>query len=215
VTDARRYGVLDRILIELDRGARAVFGVASGSGRPSPAVARAEAELSADERRESARLMRVNHAGEVCAQALYQGQAFTARMPHVRDSLDLAAQEEGDHLAWCAQRTRELGGHTSLLNPLWYGGSLAIGALAGLAGDRWSLGFLAETENQVVRHLDDHLSRLPDADQKSRAILEQMRDDEGRHATMALRAGGAPLPLPVRAMMKLTSKVMTKTAYWI
>lgn len=213
--DARQYSPFDRLLINVDRGLRTVFGRPETSGRPDPAAACAESELNERERDEAARLMRVNHAGEVSAQALYQGQALTARLPQVRAKMEQAALEENDHLEWCARRARELGGRTSVLNPFWYAGSLAIGALAGWAGDKWSLGFIVETERQVVRHLDGHLQRLSPRDGKSRAILEQMRIDESHHATTALNAGGAPLPAPVRGLMRLTSKVMTKTAYWI
>lgn len=159
--------------------------------------------------------MRVNHAGEVCAQALYQGQALTARNTDVRAKLERAAQEENDHLAWTAERLGELGARPSYLNPLWYTGSLAIGAIAGMIGDRWSLGFLAETEHQVVEHLEGHLTRLPAEDRRSRALVEQMREDEGRHATTALEAGASELPLPARRIMRLVAKVMTTTAYWI
>jgi len=212
---ARHYSPFDRLLINVDRGLRTVFGRPETSGRPDPADACAEADLGARERDEAARLMRVNHSGEVSAQALYQGQALTARLPQVREKMEQAALEENDHLQWCARRTRELGGRTSLLNPLWYAGSLAIGAAAGWAGDKWSLGFIVETERQVVRHLEDHLRRVSPRDGKSRAILEQMKIDESRHATTALNAGGAPLPAPVRGLMAFTSRVMTKTAYWI
>ena len=156
--------------------------------------------------------MRVNHAGEVCAQALYQGQALTARRDETRQQMEQAAEEENDHLVWCRQRIHELGGHTSLLNPLWYTGSLAIGAFSGLLGDKWSLGFLAETEHQVVRHLEGHLQRLPEGDEKSRAILEQMKIDEGEHCTTARDAGGSALPEPVKKLMNLASRVMTTTA---
>jgi ubiquinone biosynthesis monooxygenase Coq7 len=159
--------------------------------------------------------MRINHTGEVCAQALYQGQALTAKLPDVRAQLERAAQEENDHLDWCAHRLEQLGSHKSLLNPLWYAGSFAIGALAGAAGDKWSLGFVVETERQVENHLDEHLSQLPAHDEKSRAILQQMKEDEVNHANLALAAGGAPLPAPVKAGMQLTSKLMTKTVYWI
>jgi ubiquinone biosynthesis monooxygenase Coq7 len=159
--------------------------------------------------------MRGNHAGEVAAQGLYQGQALTARLDSVRQQMERAALEENDHLAWCESRAKELGAHVSYLNPLWYGGSVAIGALAGLAGDKWSLGFVVETERQVVRHLDDHLARLPAQDAKSRAILEQMRQDEGHHATVALEAGGAALPEPIKRLMGLASQVMTRTAYYL
>jgi ubiquinone biosynthesis monooxygenase Coq7 len=159
--------------------------------------------------------MRVNHAGEVCAQALYQGQALTARQDDTRRQMAQAAEEENDHLLWCRHRIHELGGHTSLLNPLWYSGSLAIGAVTGLLGDKWSLGFLAETEQQVVRHLEGHLQRLPENDEKSRAILEQMKTDEGEHRMTALNAGGVELPDPVKRLMTLASRVMTTTAYRI
>ena len=159
--------------------------------------------------------MRINHAGEVAAQGLYEGQSLTARLPEVREKMERAAMEENDHLAWCESRINELGSHKSLLNPLWYGGSLAIGAIAGLAGDKWSLGFVTETERQVVHHLDSHLAQLNENDQKSRAILEQMKEDEGQHATTALHAGGAELPQPIKKLMSLTSKVMTKAAYRI
>lgn len=159
--------------------------------------------------------MRVNHAGEVAAQALYRGHAVTARTDALRGHMERAAEEETDHLAWCEQRLGELGSRTSLLNPLWYGGSFAIGALAGWAGDKWSLGFVAETEQQVVKHLEDHLTRLPAEDAQSRAILEQMRKDEAQHATVAIEAGAAELPEMVKRAMALTSAVMTRSAYWL
>lgn len=212
---ARHYSPMDRLLINADRGLRAVFGRPVLSERADPAAAHEEAELSGEERIRSARLMRVNHAGEVAAQALYQGQALMARLPEVRGKMERAALEENDHLEWCARRIRELGGHASTLNPLWHAGALAIGAAAGLAGDKWSHGFIVETERQVVRHLEGHLKRISARDVKSRAILEQMKIDETRHATAALNAGGAPLPAPVKALMTLASKAMTKTAYWV
>jgi ubiquinone biosynthesis monooxygenase Coq7 len=159
--------------------------------------------------------MRVNHSGEVCAQALYQGQAMTARRNEVRDQMQQAAMEENDHLLWCRQRLDELGGHTSLFNPLWYTGSLLIGAATGLLGDKWSLGFLAETEHQVVNHLLSHLDRLPKADAKSSAILTQMKEDEARHKASALQSGGSALPGPAKKIMTLMSRVMTLTAYRI
>jgi ubiquinone biosynthesis monooxygenase Coq7 len=159
--------------------------------------------------------MRVNHTGEVCAQALYQGQALTARLPEVRDSLERSAQEENDHLAWCEQRIEELGGRKSFANPLFYAGSFAIGALAGLAGDKWSLGFVVETERQVEDHLESHIAQVPADDLRTRSVLEQMKDDEIHHATVALDAGGAELPAPVKVAMKAVSKVMTNGAYWI
>jgi ubiquinone biosynthesis monooxygenase Coq7 len=157
--------------------------------------------------------MRVNHVGEICAQALYAGQALTARLPEVRGAMERAAQEENDHLAWCEDRVRAMDSHLSVLNPLWYAGSFAIGAAAGLAGDRWSLGFVAETERQVVAHLEGHLERLPEADARSRAVLETMREDEEQHRAMALAAGGAELPAPVRGLMAAVSKLMTTAAY--
>jgi ubiquinone biosynthesis monooxygenase Coq7 len=159
--------------------------------------------------------MRINHAGEVAAQALYHGQALTARNPQLRETLRQAADEEGDHLAWCDERLRELDSRPSLLNPLWYAGSFAIGALAGACGDRVSLGFLVETERQVEGHLEDHLARLPAGDARSRSVLEQMKRDETRHGDTAQSAGAAELPAPVKLLMKLTSRVMTRTAYWL
>ena len=211
----RTHTTLDRLMGQLDQALHTVFGPTPKPVRNSPAAVKEEVELKASERELSGRLMRINHAGEICAQALYQGQAATARLPEVRGKMEQAAQEENDHLAWTEERIRELGGHTSYLNPLWYAGSFAIGALAGVIGDKWSLGFIAETEKQVVRHLDGHLQRLPTEDHKSRAILEQMRDDEGRHATVAIESDGAQLPEPVRQLMQCTSKIMTRTAYWI
>lgn len=211
----RHYSLLDNILINLDTGIRTVVGQPIVTERPNPGDNRMEAELTGEERDLAGRLMRINHAGEVSAQGLYQGQALTAKLPEVRDKMERAALEENDHLEWCERRAKELGTHVSYLNPFWYAGSLAIGALAGFAGDKWSLGFVVETERQVVRHLDEHLERLPHHDQRSRAILEQMKEDEAHHATMALHAGGAELPTPVKSLMKLVSKVMTQTAYWI
>jgi len=214
--EGRNYTPIDDALLQIDRGLRTVFGRPQISERSDPAAGIEEdSTLAADEARRAAALMRVNHAGEVSAQALYQGQALTAKLDDVRDKMERAAIEENDHLDWCERRCHELGGHTSLLNPLWYLGSLAIGALAGKAGDQWSLGFIVETEHQVVRHLDDHLERLPPSDLRSRAILEQMKVDEARHATTALNAGGAELPAPVKGLMSLTSNIMTRTAYWI
>ncbi len=214
--EGRNYTAVDEALLQIDRGLRTVFGRPQISERPDPATGiDGDTTLTDDEARSAAALMRVNHAGEVSAQALYQGQSLTANLAEVRDKMERAAIEENDHLDWCERRCHELGGHTSNLNPLWYLGSLAIGALAGKAGDRWSLGFIVETENQVVRHLEDHLSRLPPSDQRSRAILEQMKVDEAHHATTALNAGGAELPAPVKGLMALTSKIMTRTAYWI
>lgn len=203
---------IDDLIIGFDRGLRTLFAPAR-SVRPVPGEALQDAEMSPAQRTLAAALMRVNHTGEVCAQALYQGQAMTARDSNARAALEEAAQEETEHLAWTEQRIAELGGRKSLLNPLFYAGSFAIGAAAGALGDRWNLGFLAETERQVVKHLEGHLARLPAEDHKSRAIVEQMRDDEARHATTALSHGGAELPAPVKAAMQASSKVMTGGAF--
>lgn len=205
---------LDDLIIGFDKGLRTLFAPARSS-RPVPGEDCQDADMSSAQRALAAALMRVNHTGEVCAQALYQGQAMTARDSGARAALEEAAQEETEHLAWTEQRLTELGGRKSVLNPLFYAGSFALGAAAGALGDRWNLGFLAETERQVVRHLESHLSRLPADDRKSRAIVEQMRDDEARHATTALRHGGAELPAPVKAAMQASSKVMTGSAFLI
>lgn len=204
----------DAFILQFDRALRTVFAPAV-SRRPHPDNGLPEGELSESERRHVAGLMRVNHSGEVCAQALYQGQALTARNPEAARALMQASDEETEHLAWCERRLTELGSHKSYLNPLWYTGSFAIGVLAGALGDRWNLGFLAETERQVEGHLDGHLQRLPEQDAKSRAIVEQMKADEIRHAEMAIAHGGAELPLPVKVAMQLSSKVMTRVAYWV
>jgi ubiquinone biosynthesis monooxygenase Coq7 len=206
--------LIDRLIVAFDSGLKTVFAPAQ-SARPLPASAADGASLSREDRETSARLMRVNHSGEVCAQALYQGQALTARHTGVRHALEVASREEMDHLAWCEARIAELGGRKSALNPVWYGASFALGALSGLLGDRWNLGFLVETERQVEGHLTGHLERLPAADIHSRAILEQMRADEIGHAASGLSLGAAELPFPVRVAMKLTSKVMTQSSYWI
>jgi ubiquinone biosynthesis monooxygenase Coq7 len=205
---------LDDLITAFDKGLRTVFAPAQ-SLRPVPGEELAEAEMSGEQRAHAAALMRVNHSGEICAQALYQGQALTARNPRAKAALERAAQEETEHLAWTERRIGELGGRKSLLNPAWYAGSFAMGALAGLLGDRWNLGFLAETERQVVKHLEGHLQRLPAADEKSRAVLEQMKADEARHATSAMTHGGGELPEPAKLGMRLSSKVMTETAFWI
>jgi ubiquinone biosynthesis monooxygenase Coq7 len=205
---------VDRFIVAFDKGLRTLFAPAQ-TLRPVPGGALADAALSDPERRDVASLMRVNHSGEICAQALYQGQALTARNVQARAALEQAAREETEHLAWTAGRIGELGGRKSVLNPFWYAGSFAIGAAAGLLGDRWNLGFLAETERQVVVHLEGHLRRVPADDVRSRAILEQMRDDEARHATSALRHGAFELPGPARLAMRLASRVMTRTAYWL
>lgn len=206
--------MIDRLIIEFDKGLRTLFAPAPTT-RALPGKSVPEAPLSDEQKRHAAALMRINHSGEICAQALYQGQALTARNPEAKRALEQAAQEETEHLNWCETRIKELGSHKSYLNPVWYTGSLAIGAFAGLLGDKWNLGFLAETEHQVESHLQGHLAHLPEADAKSRAIVEQMTEDEARHATTAIEHGGAELPAPVRTLMKFTSKVMTKTTYWI
>jgi len=203
---------LDRIIVEFDKGLRTLLSEAH-SVRPYPDANVAEAPLSEAEKRHAAALMRVNHSGEICAQALYQGQALTARDPKVQQRLQHAAQEETEHLAWTSHRVHELGGHLSLLNPLWYTGSLALGAFAGLLGDKWNLGFLSETEQQVGAHLQSHLSRLPQQDEKSRAIVSQMYTDEIGHADMAVELGGVELPNPVPMLMKLNGRVMTSLVY--
>ena len=159
--------------------------------------------------------MRINHVGEICAQALYQSQALTSRSPEIRKKMKQASEEEIDHLAWCEQRLGELGGRKSYLNPIWYAGSFAIGTAAGLAGDKWNLGFVAETEKQVVEHLDGHLGKLPKSDVRSREVVSQMKEDEAKHAEEAVDAGAAELPPPVRSLMKIASGIMTRTAYWI
>ncbi len=211
----RQFSGLDQFLINIDTGVRTLFGAPEVTERGNPADGQPEGELSEADRKLAGRLMRINHAGEVSAQGLYQGQALTAELPEVREQMQRAAQEENDHLAWCEARCQELGTHVSWLNPLWYLGSLTIGAIAGKAGDKWSLGFVAETEHQVVRHLDEHLQQLSPKDHKSRAILEQMKVDELHHATIAEGAGSADLPTAVKMAMKLTSKVMTKGAYYL
>ncbi|MGB5834961.1 MAG: 2-polyprenyl-3-methyl-6-methoxy-1,4-benzoquinone monooxygenase [Thiohalocapsa sp.] len=211
----RRYSPVDEVLINLDQAVRTLIGRPKLTERRNPGEHHDDVDLSDDERRHIGRLMRVNHTGEVCAQALYQGQAMTARAPDVRQRLERSAREENDHLAWCEQRIDELGGRKSLLNPLWYLSSFAMGAAAGLAGDRWSLGFVVETERQVEDHLDDHISQVPADDLRTHAIIEQMKADEIHHAEVAYEAGGAELPTPVKFAMQAVSKVMTKGVYWI
>ena len=205
--------LVDRFIINTDRALRALTGQGPTSGRLNPADPHPEARMSEGARRHAAGLMRVDHAGEVAAQALYHGQSLTARDPDLRRALERSAIEENDHLQWCRGRLGELGAKPSVLDPLWYAGSFAMGTLAGVAGDPWSLGFLAETERQVVEHLDGHLQRLPEGDERSRAILEQMREDEGHHATLAVDRGAAELPAPVKRLMKGVAALMTTVAY--
>lgn len=205
---------LDKLIIEFDKGLRTLFAEAP-TARPYPDAELPEAEMSESEKRHAAALMRINHTGEICAQALYQGQAMTARDPQVQDKLKQAAWEETEHLAWTSHRVYELGGRLSLLNPLWYGSSLAIGAVAGVLGDKWNLGFLAETERQVGAHLQHHLETLPPQDIKSRAVAQQMYVDEVGHSDMAVALCAAELPLPVKLAMRGMSRVMTRTVYWV
>jgi len=209
----RNLSFTDRILSHLDNALKTLTPGAVHAAHPSPGADREALPLESDDQRHIAGLMRINHTGEVCAQALYQGQALTARLDDVRESMEKAADEELDHLAWCEQRLTELGSRTSLLNPVFYFTSYSLGAVAGLAGDRWSLGFVAATEDQVSLHLSDHLQQIQDRDPRSRAILEQMLEDEQRHAHNALEAGGQAFPEPVKRLMTSVSKVMTKSVY--
>ena len=211
----RHYTPLDRVIASIDEALRISTGGAPAPERPNPAGDLAAAELDEEQRRHAAGLMRINHTGEICAQALYAGQAATARNDATREAMQSAADEEIDHLSWCEDRLRELDSQPSLLNPLWYAGSFAIGAIAGLAGDEWSLGFVKETENQVEAHLQDHLERLPPGDARSQAILDQMKIDEAKHATMAEAAGARDLPETVRRAMAFTAAIMKSLAYRI
>ena len=210
----RTFSPFDRFIGEIDKAIRVLAAPAHAS-RALPAAPGGELVLEEADRRESARLMRVNHAGEVAAQALYQGQGLTARDPVVAKSMQRAAGEEMDHLAWCEARLKDLQGRPSLLNPVWYAGSFAIGAAAGAIGDRTSLGFIAETEKQVEAHLRDHLQRLPVADVRSRAVLDQMTHDEATHGAHASALGGVRLPWLLRGVMRLTSMLMTRSSYWL
>jgi len=211
----RDYNAFDRALIGVDQTLRTLFGRPALTGRARPGKGHDDVELTDHEQRHIGRLMRVNHTGEVCAQALYQGQALTARNRDVREGLERSAREENDHLAWCEERIDELGGRKSVLNPLWFAGSFAMGSLAGFAGDRWSLGFVVETERQVEDHLESHIAQVPADDYRTRAILEQMKLDEAHHAAVATAAGGAELPGPIKLAMRTVSKVMTRGAYWV
>lgn len=207
---------LDKLIFEVDNALRTILPPAKRmSTRCSPAVGIKESLLSLPEKKHVAGLMRVNHAGEVCAQALYQGQALTAQLTHIKKQMSDAAAEEVDHLAWCEERLQELSFKPSILNPIWYSSSLLLGALAGLAGDKVSLGFVAETERQVTTHLKHHLQKLPIHDKKSQAILEQMQQDEEQHAIAALEAGGMELPYPIKSLMSLVSKLMTRSSYYL
>jgi ubiquinone biosynthesis monooxygenase Coq7 len=206
--------MLDRLIVEFDKGLKTLTANAH-SVRPHPDhnINQTSEDLSNEEKRHAASLMRINHCGEVCAQALYNGQALTAKNPATIKALEQASKEETEHLAWCEKRIQELGSHTSFLNPIWYASSFTLGAIAGALGDQWNLGFLAETERQVGKHLDHHLETLPSNDTKSRAILEQMKIDEAEHAKTAVHLGAAELPAPIKAAMQTMSKIMTKTTY--
>jgi ubiquinone biosynthesis monooxygenase Coq7 len=209
----RRLSLLDRFITEADSVLRTITNSGHTAARPSPSDGHVDSELTEKERRHVTGLMRVNHTGEVCAQALYQGQALTAKLPTVRKEMQHAAAEEVDHLMWCEQRLRELDSQPSLLNPAWYGLSFALGAVAGAIGDKVSLGFVAATEERVCSHLRDHLKSLPEDDRKSRLIVQKMLEDEQRHGDKALEAGGTDLPRPVKDAMTVVSKVMTKSSY--
>ena len=209
----REHTFVDKCLLQVDQALRTLHGSHGEAQRNSPAKLGVEHELSESQKQHAAALMRVNHTGEVMAQALYQGQSLTARLPGVRDKMESAAQEEVDHLVWCEERIKELGGRTSLTNPLWYGVSFGMGAVAGLMGDKVSLGFVSAIEDQVCEHLRSHLDRLPPEDEKSRAIVSQMLTDEAKHSDAARRAGGVSFPSPVKQGMTLLSKLMTESSY--
>jgi ubiquinone biosynthesis monooxygenase Coq7 len=211
----RQLTGLDHLLTAADRALRTLTGDTRPALRPSPALQEAECSLTVDEKKLAIGLMRVNHTGEVCAQALYQGQALTAKLPAVRAEMERAADEEVDHLAWCEERVRQLGGHLSVLNPVWYGLSFGLGAAAGLVGDKVSLGFVSAIEDQVCEHLEEHLQTLPALDEKSRAIVEKMLEDEARHSHAALAAGGVQFPQAVKKGMTLVSRVMTRTSRFV
>ncbi len=212
---SRSYSPIDRLIIGFDNALRMATGTATEASRENPAGSIPDLVMEEEQRKHAAGLMRINHAGEICAQALYAGQAATARSANVQSDMQQAAKEEIDHLSWCKERLDELDSHPSLLDPLWYAGSFAIGAVAGLAGDGWSLGFLKETENQVEAHLEGHIDELPPEDARSRAILDQMKIDEAKHAQMAEDSGAYDLPEPVRRLMKTTAQVMKSVAYRI
>lgn len=213
---ARHYTLIDKLIEHFDQSLRTLTETdIKTTTRPNPAASAKENPLTLQEQKHSAALMRINHAGEICAQALYQGQALTAHSDDVRQKMKQSALEENDHLFWCNERLQELHSHTSYLNPFWYFGSFAIGALAGMIGDQWSLGFVAETEHQVVKHLDKHLQKLPMSDEKSRKILQQMCVDELHHATVAETIGAIELPFVIKQIMRGMSKIMTTAAYWV
>lgn len=210
----RHYTLFDKICLGIDQAVRALTDNTQTTGQLYPAHEVESTPLSDEQRKHSAALMRINHAGEICAQALYHGQGIVSKSPVIQQKMQQAAMEEGDHLAWCRQRLYELDSHTSYLNPLWYAGSFCIGMAAGMIGDKWSLGFVVETERQVIRHLESHLHTLPANDERSYKILTQMEKDEAKHRDEALAAGARELPGIVKQGMALTSKIMVKTAYW-
>ncbi len=212
---SRNYSLFDKLIIESDRVLRTLSKNAQTPSQTSPAQTVAETPLSEQESKHSAGLMRINHTGEVCAQALYQGQALTAKLPNIREEMEQAAAEEVDHLSWCDERLQQLNSHTSVLNPIFYGLSFSMGAFAGAISDKISLGFVAATEELVCQHLESHLQQLPEQDLKSRAVVTQMLEDEARHQQTALDAGGSHFPMPIKFGMKLLSKAMTKTTYHI
>lgn len=211
----RQTSPIDNLLNELGHALNTLHSPSAPPVRNSPSDKVEEAQLSEQQKKHAAGLMRVNHSGEICAQALYKGQALTAKLPRVREEMSKAAEEEQDHLAWCEERIHELGSEPSVLNPVWYTLSFGIGATAGLISDKLSLGFVAATEDQVCEHLDTHLDKLPEQDRRSRAIVEQMREDEAAHSKAAIQAGGLRFPRPVKAAMSLVSKVMTASSYKI
>lgn len=211
----RNYTFFDRLCLGMDQAVRALAGSVKTTGLGYPGKSVEEQPLNEQQRKHSAALMRINHAGEICAQALYHGQGVVSRSVEVQEKMHQAAVEEGDHLTWCQQRLVELGSHTSYLNPLWYAGSFCIGMVAGVIGDKWSLGFVAETERQVIKHLRQHLQLLPEQDQRSYIILQQMESDEAKHRDEAIRLGARELPDVIKTTMTWTSKVMVKTAYWV
>ncbi len=215
MSERRHFSLFDQVITEADKALRTLATGNKARGKPSPSSQAETSTLSAEERRKAAGLMRVNHTGEVCAQALYQGQALTAKLPHVREEMEVAAKEEVDHLQWCHERLDELDSRPSLLNPLFYSLSFSMGALAGTVSDQVSLGFVAATEEQVCEHLKKHLEELPQHDHKSRAVVEQMLEDEARHQQTAIEAGGKDFPFPVKLGMKALSKVMTNTTYYV
>ena len=211
----RQHSLFDKLISNADQALRTLVPQSSTAERDNPASTLSSGDLSEDQRSHIAGLMRINHTGEVCAQALYQGQALTARLPTVKNEMEQAAREEVDHLAWCEDRLQQLDSHTSVLNPLFYASSFLIGAAAGALGDKWSLGFVAATEQQVCKHLEEHLEQIPDSDQQSRAILEQMLIDEKAHGEKAMQGGGKAFSGPAKQLMSAASKVMTRSTYRI